>query len=71
MVELGVISTKLDTLDHIRVVLPNHYISENPIENWSTNGRRRIDLRMQIDIAADLPTARQTIEAELAATPRS
>jgi small conductance mechanosensitive channel len=63
--ELGVFSTRLDTLDNVRVVLPNTYVAERPLENWSANEARRLDLEIEIAIDADLPAARAAIDAEL------
>lgn len=68
--EFGVFSTALDTLDNIRVVVPNRYISDHPVENWTSNGTRRIDLEVEIAIASELPAARQAIEQMLQAEPR-
>lgn len=68
--ELGVFATRLDTLDNVRVVIPNTYIAERPLENWTAHGSRRLDLEIEIAIDADLPAARAAIEAELRREPR-
>jgi len=68
--DLGVFATRLDTLDNVRVVIPNTYIAERPLENWTANGSRRLDLAIEIAIDADLPAARVAIEAELRREPR-
>jgi len=59
--EVGVFSTLLDTLDNVRIVIPNSYIAEHPIQNWSTNGIRRLDLEIEIAVDSDLPRAREAI----------
>ena len=70
VVELGVFSTLLDTLDKKRVVIPNSYIAEKPIENWSANPERRLDLEIEISIASDLAAVRGALLEMLAAEPR-
>jgi small conductance mechanosensitive channel len=68
--EVGVFSTLLDTLDNIRIVIPNSYIAEHPIQNWSTNGIRRLDLEIEIAVDSDLPRAREAINEILSAEPQ-
>jgi small conductance mechanosensitive channel len=70
VVEMGTFSTILDTLDKKRVVIPNAYISEKPIENWSANPERRLDLELEISIASDLAAVRRGLLEMLAAEPR-
>ncbi|MCB1932848.1 mechanosensitive ion channel family protein [Accumulibacter sp.] len=70
VVEMGAFSTMLDTPDKRRVVVPNAYIAEKPIENWSTNAERRLDLTLEISIASDLGAARRALLAMLAADSR-
>lgn len=70
VVELGLFSTLLDTLDMRRIVLPNSYVAEKPIENWSTNAERRLDLTLEIAIASDLVAVRRGLLEMLAAEPR-
>jgi len=66
VVQLGAFSTLLDTLTEVRVVLPNTYVAEHPIQNWTQNGRRRLDLELEIGVDSDLPTARATLARALA-----
>lgn len=70
VVQLGAFSTLLDTLDEVRVVLPNTYVAEHPIQNWTQNGRRRLDLELEVGVDSDLPTARATVVGALAEEPR-
>jgi len=70
VVELGAFSTILDTLDKKRVVIPNAYIAEKPIENWSANPERRLDLTLEISIASDLVAVRRALLEMLAADSR-
>lgn len=70
VIEMGAFSTILDTLDKRRVVIPNAYIAEKPIENWSTNAERRLDLTLEISIASDLGAVRRALLDMLAADSR-
>lgn len=70
VVELGAFSTVLDTLDGRRIVIPNSYVAERPIENWSTNPERRLDLTIEIAIASDLAAVRRSLLEMLRAEPR-
>ena len=70
VVEMGSFSTILDTIDKRRVVIPNSYIAEKPIENWSANPERRLDLELEISIASDLAAVRRGLLEMLAAEPR-
>jgi len=68
--DVGVFSTVLNTLDHVRVVLPNAHAAEQPIRNWTANGTRRLDLEIEIAVDSPLPTVREAIAAALRADPR-
>ena len=70
VVEMGSFSTILDTLDKRRIVIPNAYIAEKPIENWNTNPERRLDLTLEISIASDLGAVRRALLEMLAAESR-
>lgn len=70
VVEVGVFSTALDTVHDTRVVLPNSHVSELPIRNWSTNGRRRLDLAIELAVDSPIPEGRRAIEAMLREEPR-
>jgi small conductance mechanosensitive channel len=70
VIDVGVFSTSLDTLDHVRVVLPNAHVADQPIRNWSTNGTRRLDLEIEVGVDSSLPTLRPAIDAALRADSR-
>ena len=63
--EIGVFSTKLDTNENTRVVIPNNQVAESPVLNWSTNGTRRIDLEIEVSVNSPMSAVRQAIEAML------
>jgi len=62
---LGTFSTVLRTLDNKHVVIPNRYISDHPIRNWSHNDTLRIELNMEVAIDSDFTRVRQAIEQDL------
>jgi small conductance mechanosensitive channel len=62
---LGTFSTVLCTLDNKQVVIPNRYISDHPIRNWSSNETLRIELDMEVAIGSDFEVVRKAIEQEL------
>ncbi len=68
--EMGVFSSALDTLDNVRIVLPNAHIAERPIRNWSTHGTRRLDLEIEIAVDSNAVVARGAIDAALRADER-
>ena len=68
--EVGVFSTALDTVNNVRVVLPNTHVADHPIRNWSTNGTRRVDLEIEVEVGADLPVVREAIAEVLRADSR-
>ena len=59
--ELGVFSTKLKTMQNVCVVVPNSYISQRPLENWTTNGICRLDLMIEVAISNDLAKVKDSI----------
>jgi small conductance mechanosensitive channel len=63
--DAGVFSTKINTLQNVHVDIPNTYISHRPLENWSTNDRRRLDLEMEVDISGDLGRIKQSVQEAL------
>jgi small conductance mechanosensitive channel len=62
---LRLFSTELDTLQNVRVVVPNTYISQRPLENWSTNGACRLDLMIEVAIGGDLAKIKPSIARAL------
>ena len=50
-------ATTLETLDGQLVTIPNKQIFENPIENYSASGRRRVDVVVGVSYAEDLEQA--------------
>jgi small conductance mechanosensitive channel len=66
VVAVGLFSTELNTLQNLRVLVPNTYISQRPIQNWSANGVCRLDLVIEVAISGDLPKIKAAIASALA-----
>lgn len=50
-------STTLRTLDGQMVTIPNKQVFENPVENYTASGQRRVDLSVGVSYADDLEKA--------------
>jgi small conductance mechanosensitive channel len=63
--------TELDTLDNIRIVVPNGLIWGSVMRNLHENPLRRMDLRFTASYGDDVDQAIQVIEAVIAAEARA
>lgn len=63
--EIGVFVTTINTLDNVRITVPNTTISGDTIKNYSANPTRRIDLVMGVGYGDDLNVAIRTIQEVL------
>jgi len=68
--EVGVFSTQIDTLQNVRVDIPNSYVSQRPLLNWSRNGNCRLDLEIEISIGCNSTAVKSAIAAALHRDPR-
>lgn len=59
--EIGVFSTTMNTLDNIRVILPNSTIFGDTIQNLSANENRRVDMVFGVGYGDDLQLAQDTM----------
>ncbi len=66
---IGVFSTQVDTLDNIRVILPNSTIYGDKIANLSANEHRRVDMTFGVGYEDNLQVAKDTIERIVKAHP--
>ncbi|RME26691.1 MAG: mechanosensitive ion channel family protein [Deltaproteobacteria bacterium] len=55
--EIGFTTTKLDTPDNVRVLVPNSQVFGQVIQNYSSNDLRRIDLVLGISYDDDIGKA--------------
>lgn len=60
---IRVFNTVLISPDHREVIIPNGKIISDPIENMTTLGTRRIDIRVSLPHTANLHDAKQWLEA--------
>ncbi len=59
--QIGVFSTALDTLDNVRVILPNSNVFGDKIANLSANENRRVDMVFGVAYGDDLQLTRDTM----------
>ena len=67
VLEIGMIHTKLNTLDNTRIVLPNSTVVSSQVNNYSYEGLRRVDLVFSANAGApveDVKAALQEIMAK-------
>ncbi len=63
VLEVGLLNTKVNTLDNKRITMPNSTISSTVITNCSTEGKRRVDLDFKVGYANDVETVKAAIYA--------
>lgn len=61
VLEIGLVATKINTVDNKRITIPNSSISNSTIVNYSTEGKRRVDLVFSVGYENDGETVRQAI----------
>lgn len=68
--EIQVLTTVINSLDNIRIIIPNAQVTSGTIHNFTANGTRRVDLKIGISYGDDLKKAKEVIEGVLAADER-
>ena len=68
VLEIGLLSTRMNTLDNKRVSVPNGSISAATITNCSTEGKRRVDLKITAAYESPIPTVKKALLEAIAAT---
>jgi small conductance mechanosensitive channel len=68
--EVSIFSTRIDTPDNVRIIVPNSKVWGERIKNFSANATRRIDLVVGVSYEDDLQAVKATLEAILASDPR-
>ncbi len=63
--EIGIVSTRLDTTDNVRVTLPNSEVFGEVIKNYDAHDTRRVDLTVGISYDDDIGAAVETIRRVL------
>jgi small conductance mechanosensitive channel len=67
---IHIFNTVLNTLDNIRVTIPNAHVTGGSILNYTVNGTRRVDLVFGVSYGDDINKARKVIEGVLAGDSR-
>lgn len=69
--EIAIFSTVLNTVDNVRIVIPNAQIYGDTVKNYSFNETRRIDLLIGISYSDDIGRAIEIIEGVLTSDART
>ena len=67
--ELDLFTTRLDTPDNRRVIVPNSEVFGKVIVNFTHNDTRRVEVNVGVDYTADLRETRRTLEQAIAMIP--
>ena len=68
VLEIGLLNTRMNTIDNKRVSVPNGTISSTTITNCSTEGKRRVDIKITASYDAPIPTVKKALMEAIAAT---
>lgn len=68
--DIDLFSTKIDTPDNRRLILPNSQVFGSPIENLTHNRTRRVDLVVRTAYDADITRTRQVLERLASGVPQ-
>jgi small conductance mechanosensitive channel len=67
--EVHILTTTLNTIDNLRLIVPNSQITNSIITNFLVNDTRRVDFTVGVSYEDDLQKVRQLLEALLAEHP--
>ena len=68
--QIGMVHTKLDSLDNRRLIIPNGSIIGGKVENYSALPQRRVDLSVSAPFNMSIQQVNETIEAVMNAHPK-
>ncbi len=68
VLEIGLLHTRINTPDNKRVSIPNGAISAATITNYSTEGKRRVDMNVTASYDAPVETVKKALLDAVAAT---
>lgn len=69
VIEIDLFTTRLDTGDNRRIIIPNSAVFGKVIENVTYNPVRRAEIKIGVDYAADLDHTRRVLEEAAARVP--
>lgn len=61
--EIGILNTKINTVDNKRITMPNSSIASATITNYSVEGKRRVDLTFSVGYENDIERVKTAIRA--------
>ncbi len=61
--EIGILNTKINTSDNKRITMPNSSIASATVINYSSEGKRRVDLTFQAGMENDMERVKTAIRA--------
>ncbi|MBX3316254.1 MAG: mechanosensitive ion channel family protein [Phycisphaeraceae bacterium] len=67
--DIELFTTRIDTFDNRRIILPNSKIYGNKIENLTRNPQRRVEIPVGVSYKADFEQTRRALESAAAAVP--
>lgn len=67
--EIEIFTTKVNTVDNKEVILPNGALSNGNIINYSSEGKRRVDINFGVSYDADIKETKQVLMRVLTSTP--
>lgn len=67
VLEIGMVYTKLNTMDNRRILVPNSLVVDAQVTNYSTEELRRIDLKLTASYDASVEKVKNAIQAVIAA----
>ena len=60
--EIGLVYTKLTTIDNRRILMPNSLVVDAQVTNYTTEPLRRVDLTVSASYDAPVEKVKQTIQ---------
>lgn len=60
--EVALFTTRIDTFDNRRIILPNSNVFSNKIENITFHPKRRVEIPVGVDYSADVASTREALE---------
>lgn len=68
--EIDLFTSSINTPDNRRIIMPNGTIVSNVIENLNAQDRRRVDIAVGVDYAADIDEVRKVLEKAVEDVPK-
>jgi small conductance mechanosensitive channel len=68
--EIALFTTEIDTFDGRRIIVPNSAIYGSTIENITYHPRRRVEINVGVDYAADIDATRRVLENAVNSVPQ-